>query len=211
MDSMMDRQVGEIIGLLKETGIDDNTIIFFTSDNGAAKRFDNIHNSCGEMTGAKRSMNEGGIRVPMIVRWPGRIKAGSISSLPWYFPDVMPTLAELAGVMPEVPKDIDGISILPTLLGKGKQKKHEYLYWSMGKRKANAVRMGKWKGIRRANKMKLYDLSKDISEKNDLSAQYPDIAKKLISFMEKAWNKPRSQKDGGKYTGKKKKLKGSKR
>ncbi len=198
MDSMMDRQVGEIIDLLKKLGIDDNTIVFFTSDNGAAKRFDGVHNSCGKMKGQKRSMNEGGIRVPMVVRWPGKIKAGTVSDLPWYFPDVMPTLAELAGVSGEVPKDIDGISIVPTLLGKGKQKKHEYLFWMAGSR---AVRMGKWKAIGQRGKVRLYDLEKDISEKTDLAAKHPDIAKKMGEIMDKAVTPPRSQKDDGKYTG----------
>jgi arylsulfatase A-like enzyme len=201
MDSMMDRQVGEIIDLLKKLGIDDNTIIFFTSDNGAAQRFDGIHNSCGKMKGRKRSMNEGGIRVPMVVRWPGKIKAGTVSDLPWYFPDVMPTLGELAGVSGEVPKDIDGISIVPTLLGAGKQKKHEYLFWMAGSR---AVRMGKWKAIGQRGKVKLYDLEKDIGEKNDLAAKHPDIAKKMGEIMDKAFTPPRSQKDDGKYTGREK-------
>ncbi len=198
MDSMMDRQVGEILDLLKELGLDEKTIVFFTSDNGAAKRFDGVHNSCGEMTGHKRSMNEGGIRVPMVVRWPGTIKPGRVSDLPWYFPDVMPTLAELAGVSPEVPKDIDGISIVPTLLETGEQKRHEYLFWQAG---ARAARMGKWKGIGQGGKVRLYDLTKDIGEKNDLAAEHPDIAAKLGTFMEKAWREPRSQKDDGKYTG----------
>ena len=118
--------------------------MFFTSDNGAAKRFDGIHNSCGVMQGKKRSLNEGGIRVPMVARWPGKIKPGTLSNHPWYFPDIMPTLAEIAGVSKQVPKDIDGISVLPTLLGKGKQKQHEYMYWQYGVR---AARAGKWKGI----------------------------------------------------------------
>jgi len=198
MDSMMDRQVGDILALLKELGIDEKTIVFFTSDNGAAKRFDGIHNSCGKMKGHKRSMNEGGIRVPMVVRWPGKIKAGQVSDLPWYFPDVMPTLAELAGVTAEVPKDIDGISIVPTLLGKGEQKKREYLYWSSGKR---AIRMGKWKGLGVPGQLALYDLSNDIAEENDLAAQHPDIVKKLSDYMAAAEQPPRSQKDDGKYTG----------
>ncbi|MHC4249967.1 MAG: arylsulfatase [Planctomycetota bacterium] len=199
MDSMMDRQVGEILDLLKEFGLDERTIVFFTSDNGAAKRFDGVHNSCGKMTGHKRSMNEGGIRVPMVVRWPGKIAAGRESDLPWYFPDVMPTLAELAGVPGEVPKDIDGISIVPTLLDRGEQRKHEYLFWQAG---ARAVRMGKWKGIGKAGKVRLYDLTEDIGEKTDLAAEHPDIAEKLGRFMEEAWRNPRSQKDDGKYTGK---------
>ena len=199
MDSMMDRQVGEIIELLQELGIDDNTIIFFTSDNGAAKRFDGVHNSCGQMAGHKRSMNEGGIRVPMVVRWPGRIKAGAVSDLPWYFPDVMPTLADLADVSKAVPDGIDGISVVPTLLGKGTQEKHEYLFWHAG---SSAVRMGKWKGIGKPGKVRLYDLSADISEKNDLAAQHPDLAKRMGEIMAEAWVAPRSQKDDGKYTGK---------
>ncbi len=200
MDSMMDRQVGEIIALLKELQIDEHTIMFFTSDNGAAKRFDSVHRSSGEMTGHKRSMNEGGIRVPMVVRWPGRIKPGAVSDLPWYFPDVMPTLAELAGVAHEVPDDTDGISVVPTLTGTGVQRKHDYLFWASGKNRA--VRMGKWKGIGQPGKVRLYDLSKDIGEKNDLAAEHPDIAKKLGDFMAEAWVEPRSQKDDGKYTGK---------
>ena len=200
MDSMMDRQVGEVIDLLKELGIDENTIIFFTSDNGAAMRFDGIHNSCGKMKGQKRSMNEGGIRVPMAVRWPGKIRPNSVSDLPWYFPDVMPTLAELAGVSKEVPKDTDGVSIVPTLLGTGNQRKHEYLFWSSGK--TSAVRMGKWKGIGKPGTINLYDLSQDIGEQNDLAKQYPEIARKLSAFMVEAWVEPRVQKDDGKYTGK---------
>ena len=124
----MDRQVGEITELLKKLGIYEKTIMFFTSDNGAAKRFDGIHNSCGIMQGKKRSLNEGGIRVPMIARWPGRIKPGSVSDHPWYFPDVMPTLAEIADVSGEVPKDIDGISIL-LLLGRSEATRIYVLVW----------------------------------------------------------------------------------
>jgi len=207
MDSMMDRQVGEILALLKELKIDDNTIVFFTSDNGAAQRFDGIHNSCGKMTGRKRSMNEGGIRVPMVVRWPDKIKPGQVSDLPWYFPDVMATLAELGGVSGEVPKDTDGISIAPTLLGKGEQERHEFLFWSSG---VHAVRMGKWKGIGRGKKkapVRLYDLSKDIGEKNDVASENPEIVKKITAIMEKEWVAPRKQVDDGKYTGKAPKVK----
>jgi len=207
MDSMMDRQVGEILALLKELKIDDNTIVFFTSDNGAAKRFDGIHNSCGKMKGHKRSMNEGGIRVPMVVRWPGKIKPGQVSDLPWYFPDVMPTLAELGGVSKEVPKNVDGVSIVPTLLGKGKQEMHEFLFWSSG---VHAVRMGKWKGIgggKRKAKIRLYDLSKDIGEANDVAAEHPDIVKKISEIMETEWVAPRKQVDDGKYTGRERKPK----
>ncbi|MDP6035577.1 MAG: sulfatase-like hydrolase/transferase, partial [Verrucomicrobiota bacterium] len=161
-----------------------------------------VHNSCGVMQGHKRSLNEGGIRVPMVVRWPGKIKPGTVSKQPWYFPDVMPTLAEIAGVSREVPKGIDGISILPTLLAKGTQKQHEYMYWQYGVR---AVRSGKWKGIGKGGKLHLYDLSKDMAEKNELSAQYPEIAARLKNYITIGYREPRSQKDDGKYTGKPKK------
>jgi arylsulfatase A len=202
MDTMMDRQVGEITALLKKFGIYENTLMFFTSDNGAAKRFDGIHDSCGIMQGQKRSLNEGGIRVPMVVRWPGKIKPDTVSDHPWYFPDVMPTLAEVAGVSNEVPEDTDGISVLPTLLGKGVQKKHEYMYWQYGVR---AARSGKWKGIGKGGHMYLYDLTKDRGEKNDLSAKHPEIAAKFKRYITEAYREPRSQKDDGKYTGKSKK------
>ncbi len=204
MDSMMDRQVGEMIDLLKELKIDDDTILFFTSDNGAARRFDGVHNSCGEMTGSKRSMNEGGIRVPMIAHWPGHIEAGSVSDLPWYFPDVMPTLAELAGVSAEVPKTTDGLSVVPTLLGKGEQKQHDYLFWASSA-SHRAARIGQWKGImkrkRSSASVSVYDLTVDIGEKNDLSAKHPEITAKLTKAMNEAWVEPRSQQDDGKYTG----------
>ena len=205
MDSMIDRHVGEILALLKKLGIDEETIVFFTSDNGAAKRFDGVHDSCGKMTGQKRSMNEGGIRVPMVARWPGKITAGRVSDLPWYFPDVMPTLAELAGASKDVPKGIDGVSIVPTLLGKGGQKAREYLYWAQGSTQpgTQAVRIGRYKGIGSAQGVRLYDLSKDIGEENDLAEKLPDIAKRIQNIMAKAWVAPRSQKDDGKYQGEK--------
>jgi len=195
MVSMVDRHVGEILKLLKELRIDENTIVFFTSDNGASRPWPGIHDSSGELRGIKDSSYEGGIRVPMVVRWPGRIKAGTVSDLPWYFPDVMPTLAELAGVSKEVPGDTDGISIVPTLLGKEGQKQHEYLFWD------GAVRMGNWKGVGKPGKLALYDLSADIGEKNDLAPKHPEIVAKLSSFMAQAWKEPRSQQDDGKYTG----------
>ena len=202
MDTMMDRHVGEITALLKKLGIYQKTLMFFTSDNGAAKRFDGIHNSSGVMQGKKRSLNEGGIRVPMVVRWPGKIKAGRVSSHPWYFPDVMPTFAEIGGVSTEVPQDIDGISILPTLLDKGVQKQHEYMFWQYGVR---AVRSGKWKGIGKGGHLYLYDLSEDIEEKNDLSSKHPEIAARMKKYITIGYREPRSQKDDGKYTGKDKK------
>lgn len=227
MDTMMDRQIGEIMALLKEYKIDDNTIVFFTSDNGAAKRFDGIHNSCGVMQGHKRSLFEGGIRVPMVVRWPGHIEAGSESDLPWYFPDVMPTLADLAGLTENfdadatindsagikgratmdggvginyVPEGIDGISILPTLLGQGEQQERDYLFWEFGGKRA--VRSGTWKGILSGDNFALYDLSEDRAEQNDLADEQPEIAQRLRGYAEEAYEEQRSQQDDGKYTGK---------
>lgn len=195
MDSMIDRHVGELLKLLKELQIDDNTIVFFTSDNGAARRWDGVHDSSGPLNGAKRSKFEGGLRVPMVVRWPGKIEPGRQSDLPWYFPDVMPTLAGLAGVSEHVPDDTDGISVVPTLMGQEGQKEHEYLHWS------GAIRMGKWKGIGKKGTLSLYDLSTDIGEANDLSARHPEIVQKLSQAMETAWTPPRSQEDDGKYAG----------
>lgn len=195
MISMVDRHVGDLLGLLKELGIDDNTIVFFTSDNGASRHWPGIHDSCGELKGIKGSSHEGGIRVPMVVRWPGKIKAGTVSDLPWYFPDVMPTLAELAGVSQEVPKDTDGISIIPTLLGKGEQQRHEFLFWP------GAIRMGNWKGVGKPEKLALYDLGRDIGETTNLAGKYPEIVAKLSDLMQKAWSEPRSQQADGTYTG----------
>ncbi len=199
MDTMIDRHVGEILALLKKLKIDDNTIVFFTSDNGAAKRFEGVHDSCGVMKGFKRSLQEGGIRVPMVVRWPGRIKPGSVSDLPWYFPDVMPTFCELAGVTDEMPEKIDGLSVLPTLTGQGEQKRHDYLFWQFGG--GMAVRAGNWKALGNPGKLRLYDLSKDMGEKTDLAGQHPEICEKLGKIMDEAYQEPRSQKDDGKYTG----------
>ncbi|HUU91788.1 MAG TPA: arylsulfatase [Phycisphaerae bacterium] len=212
MDSMMDRQVGEIIALLVELGLDSKTIIFFCSDNGAAKRFDGIHNSCGQMKGFKRSMQEGGIRTPMIVRWPGKIRAGVVSDFAWYFPDVMPTLAELAGAGRHVPKGIDGISVVPTLLGEAaagrSQQPHDYMFWENGG--TRAARMGKWKAIRKsggkkqvqAGPVELYDLSADLGESNNLAAQHPDVAGKMADILEKAYTPPRPQVEPKKPKGK---------
>jgi arylsulfatase A-like enzyme len=193
MMSMVDRHVGDILKLLKELKIDDNTIVFFTSDNGSSRNWEGVLDSSGELKGAKRSKYEGGIRVPLIVRWPKKIKAGAESDLPCYFPDVMPTLTELADASAHVPKDIHGISIVPTLLGTSGQKKHEYLFWS------GAIRMGHWKGVGSPGKLALYDLSKDVGETTDLAAQQPEIVAKLGTLMQQAWTEPRSQTDDGSY------------
>jgi arylsulfatase A-like enzyme len=195
MDSMIDRHVGELLKLLKEQQIDDSTIVFFTSDNGASRRWPGVHESSGELKGMKGSRHEGGIRVPMVVRWPGKVAAARQSDLPWYFPDVMPTLAGLAGAAEHVPGDTDGISIVPTLLGGAGQKEHDFLYWG------SAIRRGKWKGVGTPGKLALYDLDNDVGETNDLSEAHPEIARQLSGLMEKSWTPPRSQADDGQYRG----------
>lgn len=209
MVSRLDGYVGSIIKAIQNLGLDDNTIFFFCSDNGTATPIwddKGYFQSAGPFRGHKTNFYEGGIRTPMIVRWKGRIKPGSVNSLPWYFADVMPTLAELAGAAP--PDGIDGISVVPTLLGKGVQKKHPYLYWELPKydkatgtfaeeTPMQAVRMGNWKGVRpkAGGPLELYDLSKDLAEKNDVAAKFPAVVKKLEEICKSARTPPRMQKD----------------
>lgn len=210
MDTMIDRHAGELLDVLKELGLDNKTIVFFCSDNGAARRFDGVHNSCGPMRGLKRSMYEGGIRVPMIAYWPGNIKPGTVSNLPWYFPDVMPTLAELAGASKYVPSGIDGISVVPTLLGPQaagrNQEKHKFLFWEH--RGIRAARTARWKAVLNTNKrdkqgqLELYDLNKDIGETTNLADKHTEIAAKMKSIIERAYVQPRPQVEPKKPAGK---------
>lgn len=203
MVTRMDRSVGRILDLLKELKLDDNTIVIFTSDNGGAfgtvtRDFDFLpgrmggtdyiyFRSTGNFRAFKGSVYEGGIRVPMIARWPGKIKAGSVSQLPAVFYDLLPTFCELAGIAG--PKQTDGLSILPTLLGKSGQSKHEFLFWDFGGYGGQqAVRMGDWKGVRRNlhkgnTRIELYNLAKDVGEKNDLADKYPAIVKRIEKIM----------------------------
>ena len=189
MISRMDRDIGRLFALLKKLGLDDDTIVFFTSDNGPHREGGNnpdFFDSNGPLRGIKRDLYEGGIRVPMIVRWPGNTKAGRVCSEPWAFWDFLPTACELAGVAP--PKGIDGISMLPAVLGKP-QKSHDYLYWEFfeGAYK-QAVRMGKWKGVRfgTAEPLELYGLEADIGETKNVAAQQPDVVKQIERIMASA-------------------------
>ena len=207
MDTMIDRHVGELLALLKELDIDRRTIVFFCSDNGAANRFEGILDSSGPLQGAKRSMYEGGIRVPLIARWPDKTSPGTESDHTCYFADVMPTLAELAGASEYMPAKVDGISIVPTLTDKlRKQSKHEYLYWewtryNWGKHQdipnglMQAVRMGNWKAVRHQSDkpFELYDLSKDIGEKNNLAERHPEILAKIEAYIRRDRVEPRPQ------------------
>ena len=195
MVTRLDRNVGEILGKLRELALDSNTLVIFTSDNGPhgeGGANPAYFNSSGGLRGMKRDFYEGGIRVPMIARWPGPIEAGSRSEHVSAFWDVMPTLAELAGA--EVPADIDGISFAPSLLGRSqKQKKHDYLYWEFHEQGGRqAVRKGRWKAIRLQVKrdpngpLELYDLQADPQEKNNVASQHPDIVAKMEQIMTEA-------------------------
>ena len=188
MVSMVDHNVGQVLDLLSELGLEKDTIVFFTGDNGGQDRFRSKEKPRGffgpnvnplngvEFRGGKGNLYEGGLRITSMARWPGRIKAGQVSDLVFYQPDVFPTLTELAGA--KSPGDLDGISFLPTLLG-GKQKKHPFLYWEFGNQ--CAVRTGNWKGIldRQNERWELFDLDKDISEKSNLAGAHPEIVARM--------------------------------
>lgn len=186
MIERLDRDVGLLMEELKTLGIDDNTIVFFTSDNGPHREGGHdpeFFESRGPLRGIKRDLYEGGIRVPLLARWPGRIEAGSVSDQVWAFWDFLPTAAELAGV--SAPQGIDGISMAPALLGRP-QTDHEYLYWEFHERGfKQAIRMGRWKGVRLGTKkpLELYDLAGDVGEQNDVAARRPEIAKKITELM----------------------------
>ncbi len=203
MVTRMDRSVGRIFALLKELKLDDNTLVIFTSDNGGA--FGTVTKDSeflpGRMGGTdyvffgstanfrafKGSIYEGGIRAPFIAQWPGKIKAGSTSDLPAVFYDMMPTFAEMAGT--SVPKESDGVSLLPTLTGKGKQRRHEFLFWDFGGYGGQqAVRLGDWKGLRRNlhrgnTKLELYNLATDPGEQKNLADKHPEIVKRIEQIL----------------------------
>ena len=195
MVTRMDRHVGQLMALLKELGIDDNTIVSFTSDNGPHMEGGHdpkFFNSNGPLKGHKRDLYEGGIRVPFVARWPEKIKAGTETDIPVAMWDVLPTCLEIAQV--ESPDRIDGISYLPALLGKtDEQPRHEYLYWAFYERGGKqAVRLGKWKGVRNNvgnnpySTPELYDLTSDIGEMKNVAAEHPNIVKQIEAYMQDA-------------------------
>lgn len=191
MIARLDRDIGKLMEFLKGYGLDTNTIVFFTSDNGPHNEGGvkaAFHNSSGPLRGIKRDMYEGGIRVPMIVRWPGQIKAGAMSEFPWAFWDILPTAAAIAGATNSLPKNLDGMSVLPTLLGK-EQKPHEFFYWEFHEKGSKqAVRMGDWKAVRLAmNKpLELYNLKTDLGETNNVAAAHPEIVAKIGEYLKTA-------------------------
>lgn len=192
MVSLLDQQVGEIVEEVGRLGIADNTIIIFTSDNGPHKEGGadpDYFDSNGPFKGYKRDLYEGGIRVPMIVKWPKKIKEGSRTDHISAFWDVFPTVIDLVGG--EKIKGLDGISFLPTILGNGAgQDTHPYLYWEfheLGGRQA--VRMGNWKAVKYNvlenpdAELELYDLGKDVGEENNVAPQWPDIVKEMEKIL----------------------------
>lgn len=185
MVTRLDIYVGEVMNQLEQQGLADNTLIIFSSDNGPHTEGGadpDFFNKDDLLRGYKRALTEGGIRVPMIAYWPEKIEAGAVSNHISAFWDYMPTFAELIGA--ELNVDTDGISFVPTLLGKGSQAKHDYLYWEFYGR---AVRKDNWKLIRTGgNAYQLYDLATDLHEDNNLATQYPDIVKELDKILEEA-------------------------
>lgn len=179
MVSRMDGDVGKILDLLRKLEIDDNTLVIFTSDNG--HQYDTgFFDSNGPLRGKKRDLYEGGIRVPFIAWWPGKVKEGTATNHISAFWDFLPTASDLAGV--ESPENIDGLSYLPTLLGQeSHQEDHEYLYWEFNEGAARqALRKGYWKLVKYSQKpYELYNLVTDIEEENDLSKKYPEKLEEL--------------------------------
>jgi arylsulfatase A-like enzyme len=215
MVALVDRNVGEVLAMLKEFGLDQDTILFFSGDNGGMDYFrdaehprgfhgPNVDPKTGKaFRGQKGNLYEGGLRIAMIVRWPGRIQPGRVSDLVWYFPDFLPTAAELAGAT--APKDVDGLSIVPELLGEAaagrKQPTHDFLYWELSGH--TAVRMGNWKAVRPAKsggkgkgkdtaaEWELYDLGQDPEEQNNVAAQHADVLAKMKAIADQAHEEPR--------------------
>jgi arylsulfatase A-like enzyme len=192
MITRMDTYVGRMLAELKKLGLAEKTLVIFTSDNGphnesnhSLKRFE----PSGPFTGIKRSLTDGGIRVPCIAWWPGQVKAGSETGLVASFADWLATAAELAGAL--TPEGCDSISFAPTLLGRNGQISHDFLYWEFhegGFRQA-ALYQGRWKAIRAGAQdapVRLYDQQNDVAETNDVARIFPDIAKKISDYLDTA-------------------------
>jgi arylsulfatase A len=189
MVTRMDKAVGRLLTKIKGLGLDEKTIVFFTSDNGPHKEGGadpEFFDSNGPLRGIKRDLTEGGIRVPMIARWPGKIAAGGVSDFAWAHWDFLPTAAELAGA--KAPAGLDGISVVPTLLGK-EQKPHDYLYWEFFERGFDqAIRVGDWKGVRNGldGPLQVYNLKDDLGEEHNVADKHADVVAKLETMMKAA-------------------------
>lgn len=186
----MDADIGKLLAALDDLGLDENTVVIFSSDNGPHKEGGNdpaFFASAGPFRGFKRSLTEGGIRAPTIVRWPGVIGPGAVSDHAWAFWDFLPTACELAGIA--TPPGLDGISILPTLTGKGRQQTHDFLYWEFHETGfKQAVRHGRWKALREAPQtpLALYDLTTDPAERTDVAHDRPAIVARIENYLKSA-------------------------
>jgi arylsulfatase A-like enzyme len=178
-----------MLDALREHGLAENTLVIFTSDNGPHNESNHSlarFQPAGPLSGIKRSLHDGGIRVPTIAWWPGHIAPGGVSGHVAYFGDWLATAVELAGA--KMPDDCDSISFVPTLLGKPGQQEREFLYWEFheGGFKQAAIYQGRWKGIRSggpAAPVALYDLKDDIAEKTDIAGDHPEIAARLGNYL----------------------------
>ena len=195
MISRLDMQVGEIMKKLEEKGLAENTVVIFTSDNGPHEEGGadpTFFNRDAKLRGLKRSTYEGGIRIPFIVSWPGQVRAGVVNDHQFAFYDLMATFCDLAGIEnyeqryrnPRLKNDwFDGISIYPTLTGKGTQKEHDHLYWEFHETNMLGVRMGNWKMVVNRGEVHLYDLANDLHEDHDVAAAHPEVVKKMKAFI----------------------------
>ena len=182
MVTRMDSDIGRMLDVLDREQLSENTIVFFCSDNGATRRWEGRFDSSGELRGYKRDMYEGGIRTPMIVRYPGVVPANTVDDTPWYFADVLPTLGDIANAV--VPKNIDGVSVWPTLRGEQQDLSDRIMYWEFHERGfQQAIRWKNWKAIKPGldEPWQLYDVEEDISEKNNLADSNPDIVDHLAN------------------------------
>jgi uncharacterized sulfatase len=190
MITRLDRDIGHLFDYLRTLRIDSNTVVFFSSDNGPHREGGvrpEFFNSSGPLRGIKRDLTEGGIRVPMLVRWPGRIAPGTVSDHVWAFWDFLPTAAELAGA--PIPPGTDGISVVPTLLGRAGQRRAEGLYWEFHERgSVQAARLGDWKAIRPYpnGPVALYDLATDLGETNNVASRFPDVVTRVEAYLNSA-------------------------
>ena len=190
MITRLDRDVGKLLAKLEELKIDDNTVVFFTSDNGPHKEGGvdpAFFKSGGGLRGIKRDVYEGGIRVPMIVHWPAKIKPGRVSDQVWSFWDLLPTATDIAMAKP--PPGIDGISMLPTLLGRAQTNQHEFLYWEFHERGfQQAARMDQWKAVRpqAGEPLELYDLQSDRAEQHNVAKEHPEVVAKFETYLKLA-------------------------
>jgi arylsulfatase A-like enzyme len=207
---MLDRHVGEILNLIQELGLEQNTVVFFSGDNGGKDLFATKDHPRGlfssnkdphgstEFRGSKGTLYEGGLRVPFTVSWPGHIPAGQTSEHLGYFPDILPTIADLT--MSETPTGMDGLSFAPELLGESvagqSQAKHDYLYWEHNQ--WTAIRQSEWRAVKpgKAEAWELYYVATDTAESKDLAKDQPDKLATLIALA----NAARSPVGKGTYT-----------